>query len=127
MKTSKWLAVTVAAALGAGGLMVLKTQAIERGAGPRHFGGHLLEQAKNGIVADEVRSVETLLGKADRINGYMTFRGRPDLFNEELQRYRDVTIEDVRRVAQTYLTRPRVVLSIVPKGKRELAAAAAAP
>ncbi|TMQ69145.1 MAG: insulinase family protein [Candidatus Eisenbacteria bacterium] len=86
-----------------------------------------LEQAKNGIVADEVRSVETLLGKADRINGYMTFRGRPDLFNEELQRYRDVTIEDVRRVAQTYLTRPRVVLSIVPKGKRELAAAAAAP
>jgi zinc protease len=74
-----------------------------------------------------VRAVETLLGKADRINNFMTFRGRPDLFNEELENYRKVTIQDVRRVAETYLNKPKVVLSIVPKGKRDLAAAGATP
>jgi zinc protease len=86
-----------------------------------------LQQAKNIIEADEVHSAETLLGKADRINSYMTFRGRPDLFNEELEHYRAVTVQDVRRVAETYLSRPRVVLSIVPKGKRELASAGVTP
>ena len=86
-----------------------------------------LQQAKNSIESAAVRGVETLLGKADRINSYMTYRGRPDLFNEELQNYRNVTVQDVRRVAETYLSRPRVVLSIVPKGKRELAAAGVTP
>jgi len=86
-----------------------------------------LQQAKNSIEADAVRAVETLLGKADRINNFMTFRGRPDLFNEELENYRKVTIQDVRRVAETYLNKPKVVLSIVPKGKRDLAAAGATP
>jgi zinc protease len=86
-----------------------------------------LQQAKNGIEAAAVEAIETLLGKADRINSYMTYRGKPDLFNEELQNYRKVTMEDVRRVAETYLTRPRVVLSIVPKGKRELAASGVNP
>ena len=86
-----------------------------------------LTQAKNSIETAAVRAVETLLGKADRINSYMTYRGRPDLFNEELQNYRNVTVQDVRRVAEAYLSKPRVVLSIVPKGKRELAAAGATP
>ena len=86
-----------------------------------------LQQAKNGAEASAVRGIETLLGKADRINGYVTFRGKPDLFNEELQNYRKVTAEDVRRVAETYLTKPRVVLSVVPQGKRELASAGVNP
>ena len=36
---------------------------------------------------------------------------------------RKVTPADVQRVVQTYLTRPRVVLSTVPNGKKDLAAA----
>jgi hypothetical protein len=36
---------------------------------------------------------------------------------------RKVTAADVQRVAHTYLTRPRVILSTVPNGKKELAAA----
>jgi zinc protease len=86
-----------------------------------------LQQAKNGVEAAAIRAVEGLLGKADRINGYTVFRGKPDLFNQELDTYRRVTAADVRRVAQTYLTKPRVVLSIVPKGRRELAAAGVTP
>ena len=86
-----------------------------------------MQEAKNGLETGAVQAVETLGGKADRINSYMTFRGRPDLFNEELQIHKAVTAQDVRRVAETYLSRPRVVLSIVPKGKRDLAAAGVAP
>ena len=83
-----------------------------------------LQRSKNGFEAGAVRSVETLLGKADRLNNYATFHGTANLFKEDLDRYRKVTTQDVRRVAQTYLTRPRVVLSVVPKGHRELAAEA---
>ena len=32
-----------------------------------------------------------------------------------------VTVTDVKRVASTYLTRGRVVLSVVPKGKKDKA------
>ena len=83
-----------------------------------------LARAKNGAEARSVFGIQTVLGKADRINSYMTFRGRPDLFNEELENVRKVTAADVQRVVRTYLTRPRVSLSTVPNGKKELAAAA---
>jgi zinc protease len=82
-----------------------------------------MTRARNGAEARSVYALQTLLGKADRINSYMTFRGRPDLFNEELENVRKVTAADVKRVVQTYLTRPHVILSTVPNGKKELAAA----
>ncbi len=84
-----------------------------------------MAMARNVTEAQSVFAVQTLLGKADRINSYMTYRGRPDLFNEDLDRVRAVTAADVQRVARTYLANPRVVLSTVPKGKRELAATVA--
>mgnify|MGYP001558705570 CR=1 FL=1 len=83
-----------------------------------------MTRARNGAEARSVYALQTLLGKADRINSYMTFRGTPDLFNQELENVRKVTAADVKRVAQTYLTRPHVILSTVPNGKKELAAAA---
>ena len=36
---------------------------------------------------------------------------------------RKVTAADVQRVVQTYLTKPHVILSTVPNGKKDLAAA----
>jgi zinc protease len=78
--------------------------------------------AKNNAEARSVFALQSLLGKADRINSYMTFRGKPDLFNEELDNVRKVTAADVKRVVQTYLTRPHVVISTVPNGKKDLAA-----
>lgn len=83
-----------------------------------------LQRARNAAEARAIYAIQTLLGKADRINSYMTFRGTPDLFNEELENVRKVTAADVKRVVQTYLTRPRVVLSIVPVGRRDMAAGA---
>ena len=82
-----------------------------------------LTAAKNSAEASFVMSLASTLGKADRLNSYYTFRGEPDLFNEELTRFRAVTAEDVRRVAQAYLVnKPHVILSTVPAGKLELAA-----
>jgi zinc protease len=86
-----------------------------------------LQRAKNGAEAAAVRDIQALLGKADRINAYATFRGKPDQFNEDLERVRKVTVDDVRRVAATYLTRPKVAVSIVPQGRRDLATIGAAP
>ncbi|MGH7731419.1 MAG: M16 family metallopeptidase [Candidatus Eiseniibacteriota bacterium] len=82
-----------------------------------------MTMAKNVTEAQSVFAIQALLGKADRINSYMTYRGKPDLFNEDLERVRKVTAADVQRVVQTYLTRPRVTLSTVPNGKKDLAAA----
>jgi zinc protease len=82
-----------------------------------------LVAAKNGAESRFVMSLASTLGKADRLNSYYTFNGKPDLFNEDLARFRAVTADDVRRAARTWLVdRPHVVLSTVPAGKRELAA-----
>lgn len=62
-------------------------------------------------------------GKADLLNAYYVETGNPDYFNEDLSRYKALTPEDVQSVAQTYLRDDGdVVLSIVPQGKKELAA-----
>ncbi|HEX9611981.1 MAG TPA: pitrilysin family protein [Gemmatimonadales bacterium] len=62
-------------------------------------------------------------GKADQLNFYNYFVGTPDYFQRDLDRYLEVTPDDVRRIARTYLAGEahRVVLSVVPQGKPELA------
>jgi zinc protease len=63
-------------------------------------------------------------GKADRLNMYYTYTGNPDYFNEDLARYRAVDPSDISSVARTYLRDDgRVILSVVPEGQTELAAA----
>ena len=43
-----------------------------------------MARAKNGNEARSVYQIQTLLGKADRINQYLTERGTPDMFNQDL-------------------------------------------
>ena len=62
-------------------------------------------------------------GKADQLNSYLFYTGNPDYFNEDLARYRAIDATDVGTVASTYLRdNGRVVLSVVPVGKKELSA-----
>jgi zinc protease len=62
-------------------------------------------------------------GKADQLNGYLVQTGNPDYFNEDLARYKALSPADIRTAAQTYLKpNANVILSVVPKGKNELAA-----
>ena len=66
-----------------------------------------------------LQSVGGFGGKSDQLNEYATFVGKPDYFQQDLERFRKVTPADVMRVANTYLTDKRVVMSFVPlpKGK----------
>jgi zinc protease len=62
-------------------------------------------------------------GKADLLNAYFAETGNPDYFNEDLGRYKLISPGDIQAVTSTYI-RPNnaVILSIVPLGKKDLAA-----
>jgi zinc protease len=75
---------------------------------------------------DRLESVGGFGGKADQLNAYYVQSGNPDYFNEDLARYRAVDPQDVSTVAATTLRDDaRVVLSVVPTGKKELASGSA--
>ncbi len=80
-----------------------------------------LEQAQNSIESSFLNRLERVLAKADLLNGYYYFTGEPDYFARDLARYHAVTADDVRRTVTTYLLAPKVILSVVPDGKPELA------
>jgi zinc protease len=80
-----------------------------------------LEQAQNSIESSFLNRLERVLAKADLLNGYYYFTGEPDYFARDLARYQAVTADDVRRTVSTYLLAPKVILSVVPDGKPELA------
>jgi zinc protease len=81
-----------------------------------------LEQARNAREASFLNRLELIRTKADQLNHYAYFTGQPDSFQRELDALRAVTADDIKRVITTYLQGPRVMLSIVPNGKPELAA-----
>ena len=85
-----------------------------------------VERVRNSIEADflgRMERVGSFGGKADQLNYYDYYVGRPDYFQRDLDRYRGVTAADVQRLARDYLVRAhRVVLSVVPAGHTELAA-----
>jgi zinc protease len=63
--------------------------------------------------------------KADLLNAYNYLAGAPDFVQRDAARYRAVTAADVQRVARAYLRQPKVVLTVVPEGRRALALRAA--
>jgi zinc protease len=85
-----------------------------------------VERAQNTFEAEFLSRMERVGGfggKADQLNFYNYFAGTPDYFQKDLDRYRKVTPAGVQRAAERYLTGAhRVVLSVVPQGKPELAA-----
>ena len=81
-----------------------------------------LEQAKNAFEARFLNRLESVSGKSEQLNSYYYFTGSPDGFQAQLDRMQAVTAGDIKRVVQAYLRGPRVLLSIVPLGKKDLAA-----
>lgn len=85
-----------------------------------------LEFSKNETEANFVYRLQSLGGfggRTDQLNRYNVFVGDPGYFNEDLNRYKRVTTNDIKRVANLYLKQNgKVVLSVVPKGKTELKA-----
>jgi zinc protease len=68
-----------------------------------------------------VAGLESNLGKAEQLNTGLVFHGDPGYFNTQRAKLKTVTAADVKRVANKYLGN-RVILSVVPMGKTDLAA-----
>jgi len=76
--------------------------------------------AVNAFEAGFVRQLQSVGGfggKADKLNQYNVFVGRPDYFAEDLQRYLKITPQAVQAAAGKYLDPDRrVVVSVEPAG-----------
>jgi zinc protease len=82
-----------------------------------------LQRVVNGIETRFVRSLESVEGKANQLNAYLYHTGDPGYLPQDLARYRALVPADIQRVAREYLAdQERVVISVVPTGRPELAA-----
>jgi len=79
-----------------------------------------LARAQNTTRAQFLDGLAGVLGKADQLNYYNYFLGTPDYARQDAARYDKVTTADLKRVATAYLAKPRVTLTVVPEGKRDL-------
>lgn len=79
-----------------------------------------LQREQNSYKARFLNRLSSVFGKADRLNYYNYIVGNPDYVQEDAARYEHVTSADVQRVARTYLGRPKIVLTVVPEGKKEM-------
>lgn len=87
--------------------------------------GPTAEEIQKAVAGEElafIRSLESNLGKSFRLADGAGYQGDPGVFRSDYQKSLAVTAADVKRVANKYLTRGRVVLSVVPQGKLDQAA-----
>jgi zinc protease len=84
--------------------------------------GPTAEEVQKAIAGEElgfVRGLESNLGKSMNLSGGAAFHGDPGHYKTAYQKSTSVTAADVKRVANKYLTKGRIVLSVVPVGKPE--------
>jgi len=84
-----------------------------------------LDRIKTQISSEFVRGMENIGGfggLADRINSYQHYLGRPDGFRADLQRYLDLTTDDVVAAGRRHLAGGKITARITSAG--ELSAAA---
>ncbi len=63
-------------------------------------------------------------GKSDQLNAYNVFKSNPGFFDADLERYQSVTGAGMAAAVRRWLVgQPRVALSLVPRGRRDLALA----
>jgi predicted Zn-dependent peptidase len=75
-----------------------------------------LQKLKNQVESQFVNSNTTIASRATNLANYYTLYDDADLINTELERYMNVTIEDIRRVAREYFREDnRVVIYWLPK------------
>ena len=91
-----------------------------------------MERAFNARESSLIYGMQTVGGfggKSDQLNLYSTFLGKPNYFQQDIERYARVTVSDVTSAAKTYLTDKRLVLTVMPraKGKTTGEPAAASP
>src|SRR5690606_36242069 len=76
----------------------------------------LINQAENDFVTQNQR----IQGVVENLATYYTFFGNTNLINTELERYTKITKEDLKRVANKYLTKEnRLVVYYLPKSEEK--------
>jgi zinc protease len=80
-----------------------------------------MSRALAGLEFNFVNSLQSNLGKAEILNSGSVFHGDAGYYKTQYAKLKSVTAADVKRVANTYLGAGRVILSVVPQGKTELA------
>jgi zinc protease len=87
--------------------------------------GPTAEEIQKATAGEELAflsSLQSNLGKAFRLSDGTGYHGDPARFKIDYDKTLSVTTEDVKRVANKYLAKGRVVLSVVPTGKADQAA-----
>jgi zinc protease len=79
-----------------------------------------LKRAQNSYRANFLNRLSGVLGKSEVLNNYNYMAGNPDYVQQDAARYQNVTLADVQRVAKKYLGAHKVVLTVVPEGKRDM-------
>lgn len=79
-----------------------------------------LARVKNSTQSNFLQQLQSVEHKADLFNMYNYYVGTPDYVQQDLARYEAVTGADVQRVATSYLGKPKVILTVVPEGKKNL-------
>ena len=75
-----------------------------------------LEKAKNQILRDFILSRQTAQSRAEELGYAAVVLKDPELVNTELQRFLDVTPQDIQRVARKYFVREnKTVVEVYPK------------
>ena len=90
--------------------------------------GPTASELERGLAQTEAQFIYRLQtvggfgGKGDQLNAYNTFAGDPGYFARDRQRYFDVTSKAAVAAVDKWLVHaPSVSLSVVPKGRRDLA------
>jgi zinc protease len=84
-----------------------------------------IKKFKASVEAQLINSLASVQGKGATLASYQTFTGNPNYIVKEIERYQNVTKDDVLRVYNTYIKNKYAVkLSVYPKGKQSLIARA---
>jgi len=76
-----------------------------------------IQRATAGLELSSITALQSNLGKAMRLADGAGFHSNAGQYQIEYTKSLAVTAEDVKRVANKYLTNGRIVLSVVPTGK----------
>ena len=83
-----------------------------------------LQKFKAQYESGRVFGLQSVSGKVSTLAAFQTYTGSPAGIGDDILRYLNVQTDDVKRVFNQYIAgKPSVILSVVPNGQVELAAA----
>ena len=78
------------------------------------------KKLQNQAESDFISQNQKDIGVATNLATYYTFQGNANLINTDLERYKKVTKDDIKRVANKYLTKEnRLVVYYLPKEEQD--------